>query len=68
MKCPMSFANPDERGARSDCDPECAWRLTYTYDEGPAHVCAIAAMSAKGEAYLKAPLLKAKEAKNDAVS
>lgn len=41
MKCPMSFANPDERGAWSDCDQECAWLVT----KSRRHVCAIALLA-----------------------
>lgn len=44
MKCPISFANPDERGVWSDCDPRCAWLMEY----GPrrAKVCAVAVLAA----------------------
>lgn len=44
MKCPMSFANPDERGAWSDCDERCAWLMEQ--DSKPNKVCAIAIIAA----------------------
>lgn len=51
MKCPFSFANPDERGAWSDCDPDCFLRIAVrkVSEDGSkklqGHTCAIAAMA-----------------------
>lgn len=41
MKCPISFANPDERGAWPDCTPECAWRVVQDGRE----FCAVAVIA-----------------------
>lgn len=38
----MSFANPDERGAWSDCDPRCAWRIKDTHGN---YGCAVTALA-----------------------
>ena len=44
MKCPMSFANPDERGAWSDCDERCAWLIE---SKNGTYACAIAFLASK---------------------
>lgn len=66
MKCPMSFANRDERGAWSDCDQECAWLVT----QYGRHFCAVAVLTVATLGVNEATIhgFETKEAKNDAVS
>lgn len=51
MKCPFTFASSDERGAWSNCDPDCFLRIAVrnVSKDGSkklqGHTCAIAAMA-----------------------
>lgn len=44
MKCPMSFACSDERGALSECDERCAWLIE---NQAGNCACAIAFLASK---------------------
>lgn len=51
MKCPFTFASSNERGARSECDPDCFLRIAVrkVSEDGSkklqGYTCAIVAMA-----------------------